>query len=240
MWYTVRTKANALYQKMQFALFELAAAAAEREALPAGGMAVRVKQDGEEVTDCLDKALDMTGSVYEGPSSWCELPEKGEKARQLAHGTGKLTLADGSKYEGNFQCGRRHGHGKWSSGGDVYEGWWRDDAAFGKGRLTFATGGFYDGEWKVGRAHGYGTKVEANGYKYVGDFVDDKRHGHGKEYDASGALLREGEWSEGVPYTPPPKSTPKKKTYPYVDRVRGLFFATHAVSDSPCVRNDTD
>ena len=177
-------------------------------------MAMRLKQDGAAVTDLLN--VDATGSVYDGPSTWCELPSKGETARQLAHGAGTLTLADGRTYVGEFQCGRRHGHGTWTAG-DVYKGRWRNDVPYGKGTRTGADGSVYDGEWKGGRAHGHGTKVEPDGSKYVGDFVADRRHGHGHEYDASGALVREGEWRDGAPYEPPAK--PKKRTYAYADRI---------------------
>ena len=63
--------------------------------------------------------------------------------------------------------------------------------------------------------HGIGTKVEPDGSKYVGAFVNDAWHGAGRTYDAHGVLTREGEWRHGEEFEPPPKPPArKKKAYP--------------------------
>lgn len=178
----------------------------------------RALQDGAAVTvvKCGDPPMDMTGSVYEGRTRLCELPRHGKKARELACGEGKLTLTDGSKYEGGFLNGQRHGHGKWSSHGEVYEGEWREDSASGPGRLTLPDGSYCEGQWTEGNPL-HATKVEVDGSKYVGEFYKDKRHGKGTEYSADGTIVHEGEWIKGKPYEPKPKA--KKRDYKFADRV---------------------
>lgn len=193
---------------------------------PQQRLAARPRKDGAEVTNCLD--IDTADSVYEGHTTWCELPRDGSKARQLAQGPGMLMLRNGCKYVGYFAHGRRHGHGKWSTDdGDVYEGDWREDESCGKGKLTFSAGGYYEGEWERGYSNGFGTKVEADCTKYVGQFQRDRRHGMGKLYDAQGALVREGEWKAGDEYTAPPRPAAKKKDYKYADRVRLRLNPAH-------------
>ena len=100
-----------------------------------------------------------------------------------------LTLADGSKYEGQVN---------------------KDGAPHGKGAMTYNTkwdGKSYDpypveytGEWKDGKQDGQGTmtyggyvRFYAKGCKYVGQWKDHRIHGHGTMTWPDGAKY-EGEW----------------------------------------------
>ena len=91
---------------------------------------------------------------YEGPVD----------SRGMPHGEGKLTLPDGSVYEGAFFCGTRSGKGRVRyKNGSYYEG------------------GFHDGEWS-----GAGTYIWPDGTKYVGSFRGGQLHGHGTVYKPDG------------------------------------------------------
>ena len=41
------------------------------------------------------------------------------------------------------------------------------------GRLIHADGDMYEGEWQDDKAYGTGTYVHADGAKYVGQWIDD-------------------------------------------------------------------
>jgi hypothetical protein len=157
------------------------------------------------------------GCSYDGPSSWCTLPDS--TRRKLAEGHGILTLGDGSTYVGNFAQGQRHGYGKFTSKEDddeyEYEGEWRENLICGVGKMTFPSG-----------------KIACE--KYVGDFVNDMRHGKGKLYDKTGALIRAGEWRQDKEYEPPPKRITKK--YVYADRVRGCTHCCTVLIHARCSR----
>ena len=60
--------------------------------------------------------------------------------RRQAARVRKLTQADGAVYEGGFQNGEPHGHGK----------------------MTYADGYVYEGEWKDGEHHGQGCIQHAH------------------------------------------------------------------------------
>ena len=59
---------------------------------------------------------------------------------------------DGSKYEGSFLNGKRHGIGTFtSSNGSIYVGEWFDDLMHGKGKLTRHDGTVLSGSWQNGK-----------------------------------------------------------------------------------------
>merc|ERR1719464_1567416 len=127
---------------------------------------------------------------------------------------------DGSVYEGDFVNGQRHGHGKYASAGEQYEGSWKDGKyGGGIGTLTWGNGHHcYRGEWWNGMAHGRGCETNPNGeydgefsynYRhgkgifkwldgsvYEGEFVNGKRQGQGKYYFSDGGHY-EGSWTDG-------------------------------------------
>jgi hypothetical protein len=73
---------------------------------------------------------------------------------------GVYQFADGSKYNGEWEGGRRHGKGiYWCCNGDVYRGYWAKDCMSGQGKLCYGNGDSYEGEWQEGRHHGKGKFI---------------------------------------------------------------------------------
>lgn len=127
------------------------------------------------------------------------------------------TYEDGSRYEGEWQDGKRHGQGVWTRpDGTTYAGEWKNDKPDGQGTLTRPdglkyTGGWqegkrsghgiwshpggasYSGDWLEGKKHGHGTNISSDGTKYVGSFNAGHRHGTGSITYADGTSY-EGEW----------------------------------------------
>eukprot|EP00913_Durusdinium_trenchii_P025110 g23570.t1 len=64
--------------------------------------------------------------------------------------------------------------------GSRYEGQWKDGLKHGKGRFTYPDGDVYDGVWQDGKAHGHGTYTSKQS-KYVGDWQSDLKHGQAVE-----------------------------------------------------------
>lgn len=63
-------------------------------------------------------------------------------------GQGKYTWKNGSFYIGQFSNGYRQGYGVWRSsitGGDVYQGNYKDDKKSGRGKYTWANGTVFVG-----------------------------------------------------------------------------------------------
>lgn len=51
----------------------------------------------------------------------------------MKHGKGKLTLANGDVYEGNYENSKKSGIGKYTyANGDVYEGYFQNGVRYGK------------------------------------------------------------------------------------------------------------
>ena len=69
----------------------------------------------------------------------------------LRQGHGSYTLADGSRYDGEWWGGAQQGHGiaSWADG-SRYEGMLADGLPEGQGTLTFPDGTAYSGEWRAG------------------------------------------------------------------------------------------
>ena len=62
------------------------------------------------------------------------------------YSAGKCRFADGSKYEGHWQAGKRHGQGMClHANGDQYKGGWQADAHHGQGLCVYASGDSYSG-----------------------------------------------------------------------------------------------
>lgn len=77
----------------------------------------------------------------------------------LFPGHGKLVMADGSFYEGEFINGEIEGHGfrKWASSGNTYSGQFCNGELNGCGVMTYGTGAVYEGEFQNNRKEGQGT-----------------------------------------------------------------------------------
>jgi hypothetical protein len=92
----------------------------------------------------------------------------------------KITLKDGSTYEGETKDGKPHGRGK----------------------QTWVDGETYEGDFANNVPHGKGKSINANGDVYEGGFSHNKYHGKGKKTYAdggasSGCAVEEGKWKDG-------------------------------------------
>lgn len=82
----------------------------------------------------------------------------GVNSAYLYAGSGKLTMANG----------------------DVYEGEFADGFVSGEATATYANGATYVGGWQNGRYHGEGTFTFKSGMHYTGGYVNGLREGKGK------------------------------------------------------------
>ncbi|KAM7487850.1 hypothetical protein LguiB_025334 [Lonicera macranthoides] len=116
----------------------------------------------------------------------------------LPEGKGRLSLGDGSIYDGMWRYGKRSGLGTfYFSNGDVFRGSWRDDVMHGKGWFYFRTGDrWFVNFWK-GKANGEGRFYSNNGDVFFGRFKDGWRHGHFLCINVEGSRCLEI-WDEGV------------------------------------------
>ena len=63
-----------------------------------------------------------------------------------------FTLANGDKYEGEWEYGQPNGTGTFSfANGNSYAGKLRDGKPHGQGKISYITGGYYEGMWVQGR-----------------------------------------------------------------------------------------
>ena len=114
-------------------------------------------------------------------------------------GQGTMTYANGNKYVGEFKDGKRNGQGTMTfPDGTVFVGKFKDGLANGQGTGTSPSGHKYVGEFKDGLKNGQGTKTFDNGDKYVGAFKDGKQNGQGILYAASGSIIEQGVYENGV------------------------------------------
>ena len=112
-----------------------------------------------------------------------------------------------SKYEGEWQHGKRHGEGTLTELGEVYyKGQWKHDKADGEGErryVMFETGqngvAVYKGQFRKGGCHGRGRITFPDGETYVGKWQNNMRHGQGTNVGANGVVDYSGEWVRGKP-----------------------------------------
>ena len=82
---------------------------------------------------------------------------------------------DGTKYDGEWQDGKRHGHGVLTKpDGTVYVGEWANNKPHGQGTITYPNGKRYLGEWANGTRHGSGVEINPDGTKCFGEWVNGK------------------------------------------------------------------
>ncbi len=67
----------------------------------------------------------------------------------------------------------------------------------GQGTYTNANGEKYVGEWMNGMMHGQGTYTNAKGEKYVGEYMDAKMNGQGT-YTSADGTIEKGLWQNDV------------------------------------------
>jgi len=110
---------------------------------------------------------------------------------------GKITTAEGSKYEGEIQNKQMHGQGSFKLGmGYMYQGQFKDGTFNGQGVMKFPDGATYDGQFVGGQREGFGVYTHASGDVYKGQFKDGKSNGQGSMTWTDGTSY-EGEWKDG-------------------------------------------
>jgi len=134
---------------------------------------------------------------------------------------GTATYANGDKYVGDWEDGKRTGQGTYTyADGEKYVGEWKDDQNNGQGTYTWPDGEKYVGEWKDDQNNGQGTFTWPDGEKYVGEWKNGKRTGQGTFTYADGRIT-EGIWKDneleagkGVKVAPKGDTSTKPKGSP--------------------------
>jgi len=82
-------------------------------------------------------------------------------------GIGTSIYSDGSRYEGSFFNGRRHGDGTYTySDGSIYTGQWEKGKIHGQGGYTYPSGSRCKGQWENDKRQGDFLWVDPNGKEY--------------------------------------------------------------------------
>ncbi|XP_077464234.1 ankyrin repeat and MYND domain-containing protein 1-like isoform X5 [Stigmatopora argus] len=113
----------------------------------------------------------------EGSPSLSHSRGAGQEKRQ---GFGLQEFADGSKYEGEFFNGLKHGKGKytWRSG-EFYEGSFYKDYRHGEGLYCWPTGNMFIGKFYLNWREGYGKHIFPDRATFKGLYHSDQRFGPG-------------------------------------------------------------
>ncbi|RLN57191.1 hypothetical protein BBJ29_005483 [Phytophthora kernoviae] len=123
------------------------------------------------------------------------------------HGKGVLICGSSkNKYDGEFQCGRRHGYGRMefnragiaNSNTGALKKVIGAAIASSSSQHVSAGLGIYVGTWKDGRMHGEGKYTRADGTFYEGSWRDGLTHGFGKELVMVTSEVYEGTWHAGL------------------------------------------
>ena len=85
-------------------------------------------------------------------------------------GTGVMFYPDGTRYQGQFASGQRHGQGTLESPQvGRYEGTWRYGYREGSGVARYPDDSRYEGEFVANERQGRGTLYYPDGTRYSGD-----------------------------------------------------------------------
>ncbi|KAJ4942938.1 hypothetical protein JOQ06_005450 [Pogonophryne albipinna] len=103
--------------------------------------------------------------------------QSGEERRQ---GLGVQEWPDGSRFEGEFVNGFKHGNGKYTwRNGEFYEGSFYKDYRHGDGVYCWPTGHRFTGKFYLNRKEGYGQQQFPDGASFQGLYHADQRFGPG-------------------------------------------------------------
>ncbi len=146
---------------------------------------------------------------------------------------------DGSSYEGEWQNGKRHGHGTWiKPDGTKYAGEWANDLPEGLGLLKHADGAMFHGEWKAGKRNGRGMLTHTDGTTLAGTWQDGRYAGQGElppEKDSCAELERTN-WQLKMQVAElekaKQKKIPRQITFAYLKRFNLAMGLLHLVQGS--------
>ena len=140
------------------------------------------------------------------------------------HGKGRnVYVHDGTIYVGEYKNDQKHGKGNLFSSDNLYlsDGDWKNDkldgeASFVSPDIGKYVGGFskgvfegsgflidneknvYQGTFHDGKKNGKGELSMLDGKKYIGEFKNNLYNGMGKIIDASGKVIQEGRFNNGI------------------------------------------
>ncbi|XP_034558192.1 ankyrin repeat and MYND domain-containing protein 1 isoform X2 [Notolabrus celidotus] len=113
------------------------------------------------------------------------LPRLGVQER--LQGLGVQDWLDGSRYEGTFVNGLKHGEGRYTwRNGEFYEGYFHKDYKHGDGLYCWPTGHTFIGKFYLNRKEGYGKQVFPDKATFQGLYHADQRFGPGVVSDPDG------------------------------------------------------
>jgi hypothetical protein len=141
-----------------------------------------------------------SGSAADEAARWqplendpgCVVWNKGPQPQETVTWTGPCT--DGKTHGPGVLVWRFRKNGAWTS--SRYEGEMEAGKPHGHGAYAWPDGDRYEGDWRHGDRHGHGVYEWAGGDRYAGPFVGGKMHGIGTcafSSGQSGAC----EWSHG-------------------------------------------
>ncbi|KAK6126255.1 hypothetical protein DH2020_040000 [Rehmannia glutinosa] len=115
---------------------------------------------------------------------------------------GEISLPNGECYSGSLLGNKPEGYGNyiWSDG-SKYEGEWKFGTRHGYGKLQFSSGALYEGEFLGGYMHGSGTYTKPDRTIYKGRWRLNLKHGLGNQNFPDGDVF-EGSWILGTPEGP--------------------------------------
>ncbi|XP_049585449.1 ankyrin repeat and MYND domain-containing protein 1 isoform X2 [Syngnathus scovelli] len=119
-----------------------------------------------------DVAMARGGRAAMKPRAGSPNREVGEVQRQ---GFGVQEFLDGSKYEGDFVDGLKHGKGRYSwQNGEFYEGSFYKDYRHGDGMYCWPTGNKFMGKFYLNWREGYGQHLFSDGATFKGLYHADQ------------------------------------------------------------------
>jgi len=125
---------------------------------------------------------------------------EGEWLKGKKHGHGKLSMKDGTYYEGQFLNGEINGQGYkfFASSQAKYTGQFLNGEMHGHGIMTYRNGNCYEGQWYKNKKQGFGVLRTGVQAIYEGGFTNHLRDGEGSQlYDPSYRQLSNGDKFEG-------------------------------------------
>eukprot|EP00892_Ulva_mutabilis_P004726 jgi/Ulvmu1/2625/UM014_0077.1 len=153
---------------------------------------------GDQVRQCYEGDKDQGLRHGHGAYNYANAAFRyeGEYFKGKKHGKGRLTLSDGSYFEGDFEHDEIVGLGvRVHSDGSRHEGQFVDGEASGQGVYRSAQGWTIHANFAENRAVGHGTWENSDGDKYEGTF-DGKFSGQGILQCTNGYTYQ-GQWTCG-------------------------------------------